>query len=212
MPDPAKGPVQGGSGCPGPVGPGQRCSHDDDGAAPPAVVVPFLRRANWKAGATAGGAGVLAAILGTALHLHTWLVGGLVIPVGALAAVVLLTSAAVFAGLFTRSVPAAALTGVVTYVLVGLAATFGAGSLIAAGAEVEGAAPPVAVAGSFWVVGVAVGTVVAVAFTWRVLQRSSAVRASVEAAAPALQPPHLRGERRRPPAARRRCRCSRSDR
>lgn len=145
---------------------------DDDGAKPAAVVLPSRRRAAWRGALAAGMGGVLAAGFGTALHAHIWYVAGVGIPAGALAAVVLATSIAVFIALSARSVALAALTGVVAYILVGLTASLSAGGLIAAGVEVEGSLPPVAVAGYVWVVGLAVGTVIAVAVSWWALRHS----------------------------------------
>ncbi|WP_323959021.1 hypothetical protein GC088_10755 [Arthrobacter sp. JZ12] len=151
--------------------------NDDDGAA--AVVVPPAgsgtepapRRTKAVAAALAGGVGTAA--LGTALHGHIWHVRDAALPIGAVAAVVLAVCVAVYVALWARNVLVAALTGVVAYVLVGVAASMGAGGFIAAGVEVNGVAPPVAVAGTVWVVGLAVGTVAAVAVSWRVLRQSA---------------------------------------
>lgn len=148
--------------------------NDDDGANPAAVVVPSSRRsARWRGVFAAVLGGVLAAVLGTALHAQIWYVNGVGIPAGALASVVLATSIAVFVALLARNVFLAALTGVIAYLLVGLAASSSASGLIAAGIEVDGALPPVAVAGFIWVVGLAVGTVTAVALSWWVLRPSA---------------------------------------
>ena len=147
---------------------------DDDGATPAAVVVPSARSGDRPRGVLASVlGGSLAAVLGTALHAHIWYVNGVGIPAGALASVVLATSIAVFVAVAARSIFFAALTGVVAYILVGLAASLSAGALIAAGVEVEGALPPVAIAGYVWVVGLAVGTVAAVALSWWALRPSA---------------------------------------
>jgi hypothetical protein len=144
---------------------------DDDGATPAAVVVPLSdRQSRWRGVLAAVMGGILAAGFGTALHAHVWYVGGVGLPAGAIAAIVLATSIAVFVALSGRSVFLAGLTGVSAYVLVGLMASFSAGGLIAAGVEVDGALPPVAVAGYVWVVGLAVGTIGAVAVTWWALR------------------------------------------
>lgn len=146
---------------------------DDDGGHPAAVVVPLSsRRKRWRAVPAAVAGGVLAAGLGTALHAQIWYVGGVGFPVGAVAAIVLAISIAVFVALAARGVFFAALTGMVAYVLVGLTASFSAGDVIAAGVEVEGELPPVAVAGYVWVVGLAVGTIIAVAVSWWALRPS----------------------------------------
>lgn len=147
---------------------------DDDGANPAAVVAPSARSGDRPRGVLASVlGGSLAAVLGTALHAHIWYVNGVGIPAGALASVVLATSIAVFVAVAARSIFFAALTGVVAYILVGLAASFSAGALIAAGVGVEGALPPVAIAGYVWVVGLAVGTVAAVALSWWALRPSA---------------------------------------
>ena len=114
--------------------------------------------------------GILAAGLGTALHAHIWYLPGIALPAGAIGAVLLATCIAVFVAVSARSVPLAALTGGVAYVLVGLTASFSAGGFIAAGVEVDGVVPPVGVAGYVWVVGLAVGTVTAVAVSWWALR------------------------------------------
>ncbi|GAB3537399.1 hypothetical protein GCM10027403_21520 [Arthrobacter tecti] len=144
----------------------------DDGAAPAAVVVRSNGTSIRRGVASAVIAGIAAATLGTALHAHVWHVGGADIPVGAIGSVLLSASLAVFVGLWARNVMMAALTGVVAYALVGLMSATGAGSLIAAGILVAGDTPPVAVAGYVWVIGLAVGTVGAVAVSWRVLRLS----------------------------------------
>ncbi|WP_458115389.1 hypothetical protein [Arthrobacter sp. D2-10] len=144
---------------------------NDDGASPAAVVVPpSPHLARWHGVLAAVVAGVLAAVFGTALHANVWYLGGMGLPVGALAAIVLAVSLAVFVAVSGRNVLLAGLTGAVAYILVGLAASFSAGSLIAAGVELEGAQPPVSLAGYVWVVGLAVGTVIAVAVSWWVLR------------------------------------------
>lgn len=150
---------------------------NDDGASPAAVVVSsFPRRARWHGVLASMVAGILAAVLGTALHANVWYVGGVGFPAGALAAVVLAASLAVFVAVSARNVLLAALTGAVAYVLVGLTASFSAGGLIAAGVELEGAQPPVSVAGYVWVVGLAVGTVLGVAVSWWVLRPGQSQR------------------------------------
>jgi hypothetical protein len=143
---------------------------NDDGGQAAVVVPPSPRSKRWRGVPAAVVAGTLAAGLGTALHAHIWYVGGIGVPAGAVAAVLLAISLAVFVALAARNVLFAALTGAVAYVLVGLTASFSAGGLIAAGVELEGAQPPVSVAGYVWVVGLAIGTVIAVALSWLVLR------------------------------------------
>lgn len=143
--------------------------NDDDGSHG-GVVVPSSVYSRWPGRLAAVLGGILAAGLGTALHAHIWHVAGIGLPAGAIGAVLLATCIAVFVAVAARSVPLAALTGVVAYVLVGLTASFSAGGVIAAGVELDGAVPPVGVAGYVWVVGLAVGTVTAVAVSWWALR------------------------------------------
>lgn len=151
-----------------------RLQRNDDGAHPAAVVEPSVRaRFRWRRFLAAAVGGVLGAVLGTALHAHIWYLGSFGLPAGAVAAIVLCISIAVFVAVATRSVPMAALTGAIAYGIVGLTASFSAGGLIAVGVEVDGGSPPVAVAGYVWVIGLAVGTVIAVAVSWWVLRHSA---------------------------------------
>lgn len=143
--------------------------NDDDGSNA-GVVVPSSLPRRWPGRLAAVLGGILAAGLGTALHAHIWYLAGIGVPAGAIGAVLLATCIAVFVAVAARSVPLAALTGVVAYVLVGLTASFSAGGVIAAGVELDGAVPPVGVAGYVWVVGLAVGTVTAVAVSWWALR------------------------------------------
>ncbi|WP_026546001.1 hypothetical protein [Arthrobacter sp. 35/47] len=143
--------------------------NDDDGSNA-GVVVPSSVSSRWPGRLAAVLGGILAAGLGTALHAHIWYLAGIGVPAGAIGAVLLATCIAVFVAVAARSVPLAALTGVVAYVLVGLTASFSAGGVIAAGVELDGAVPPVGVAGYVWVVGLAVGTVSAVAVSWWALR------------------------------------------
>ncbi|MFJ6278210.1 hypothetical protein [Arthrobacter subterraneus] len=143
--------------------------NDDDGSNA-GVVVPSSVPSRWPGRLAAVLGGILAAGLGTALHAHIWYLAGIGLPAGAIGAVLLATCIAVFVAVAARSVPLAALTGVVAYVLVGLTASFSAGGVIAAGVELDGAVPPVGVAGYVWVVGLAVGTVTAVAVSWWALR------------------------------------------
>lgn len=101
---------------------------------------------------------VAASALGTALHGQS--VGGF--PLGALAALLLSGSIAVFVGACFRSVWPTAALAVLTYVLTGLAATSGgASSLIVTGSSSPSAAP-IAVAGNLWIFGQAVVGILAV--------------------------------------------------
>ncbi|GAA1342262.1 hypothetical protein [Arthrobacter roseus] len=97
--------------------------------------------------------GALAAsVCGTALHGQT--VAGF--PIGAVAALVLSGSIAVFVGTCFRSVWPTAAVGVLTYALTGMAATLGgASSLIVSGSTGMSVAP-IAVAGNVWIFGQAV--------------------------------------------------------
>ncbi|MEK0155271.1 hypothetical protein [Arthrobacter oryzae] len=78
-------------------------------------------------------AALFAAAAGTALHRQQWMVSGVVLPWGAVAALVLLGSVQLFLGAAFRSVIPSAACGALCYVLAGLWSTLEAGKrLIAA--------------------------------------------------------------------------------
>ncbi len=112
-------------------------------------------------------------MLGTALHAHVWYPFGVGVAAGAIGAVLLAGSVALYVSLWARNVMMVALTGVAAYVIVGFIATGSLGSLIVTGTA-DGAVPVIGVAGYVWVVGLAAVTVVAVAVSWWVLKRSTA--------------------------------------
>lgn len=127
--------------------------------------------------------GIVAAVLGTALHGRILYAddGASGFPLGALAALALSGAAAVFAGLLYRRAVLAAVTGAVTYLLLGLFSMdiFG-GPLIVTGTTAD-QVPPIQVAGQVWLIGQAVATVAAVLISTLVLARQR--RADQEAAA-----------------------------
>jgi hypothetical protein len=111
----------------------------------------------------AAAAGLLVALLGTALHARALYTGGMVLPWGAVAALLLLMSAAVFVGLWGRAAWLSAVTGGVAYALAGwLAAPRNGYSLIIANLQ-----------GALWLYGSALCTVLAVVLAWFVLRRST---------------------------------------
>lgn len=155
---------------------GQGTEYDDGAGQGSAVVVPPRPSVPlWRAVAGAVVGGVVAALLGTALHAQVWYPFGIGVAAGALGAVVLAGSVALYVSLWARNVMMAALTGVAAYVIVGVIATGSLGSLIVTGTT-DGAVPVVGVAGYVWVIGLAAVTVVAVAVSWWVLKRSTATR------------------------------------
>lgn len=167
---------------------------DDDARRPAAVVVGrpggttsgnrtrdhFSRRpaSFWLSLAGSVAVGVVAALLGTALHAQGWELGGVTVPVGALAAVVLVGSAAVFAAVSARNVYLSPLVGSVAYLVVGWFAAVETYPLVLTDTSGEPALPA-AIAGSIWVFGVAVATVLATLVSWWALRprRSSRLRA-----------------------------------
>ncbi len=121
---------------------------------------------------------VAASAGGTALHGQS-MVG---FPLGAVAALVLSGSIAVFVGTCFRSVWPTAAVAVLTYALTGMAATLsGASSLIVSGSTGASAAP-VAVAGNVWIFGQAVVGILAlvlVTLTLKKRRKPSAGQSSV---------------------------------
>ncbi len=118
---------------------------------------PGLRRV--AAGASALGAGVAAAVFGTFLHAQLVYLGGVALPIGALAALVLAGSLFLLCGLGTRNIFMTAVAGAVAYGVVGLLST-SSKTLILTGAS--DTAPGTALAGNLWLFGVLVMTLAAV--------------------------------------------------
>lgn len=120
--------------------------------------------------------GLLASVLGTALHPHILYLGDAGVPLGAAAALVLSCAVAVFAGLWARSALWSAAVGVLTYVVLGLfSLDLGDTPLIITGTSAA-EQPPVVAAGQIWLFGQAAVTVAAVLITARVLARTRAGR------------------------------------
>ncbi|MBD7995281.1 hypothetical protein H9639_08235 [Arthrobacter sp. Sa2CUA1] len=132
---------------------------------------------------------VAAAVLGTSLHAQTIFAGETALPLGAAGALVFSAAAAVLAGLWARSILVSALTGALTYVLLGFFTldVFG-GPLIVTG-TVSDLNLPVTTAGLIWIYGQAAATVAAVLITARVLRREAAFQRSVAAHSVAAQEP-----------------------
>jgi hypothetical protein len=108
----------------------------------------------------AGGAGTVAAVFGTLLHGHLAFVGGVPLPVGALAALVLAGSLFLLCGLWARNVVLTAVAGAVAYGVVALLST-SSKTLILTGSSPT--APGSAFAGNVWLFGVLAVTLAAVA-------------------------------------------------
>ncbi|MHA7275122.1 hypothetical protein [Arthrobacter sp. HLT1-21] len=164
----------------------------DDDARRPAVVVgdpgeasararigygvaPHHRVSLWWALAMSVVLGLAVAILGTALHSQVWELPGATLPVGAAAAVLLAGSAAVFAALWARNVYLSPAVGGVAYLVVGLFAASEDQQLVLTDL---GMTPllPVAIAGSIWVFGLAIVTMLASMVSWWVLRPRRAAR------------------------------------
>ncbi|WP_186764202.1 hypothetical protein [Arthrobacter yangruifuii] len=119
--------------------------------------------------------GILAAVLGTSLHSHVVYAGENGLPVGSLLAVVFSCAVALLIGLWQRSALLSAVTGVVTYLVLGLFSLdlVSEVPLIVTGSSAA-EQPPVVAAGLVWLFGQAVATVVAVLLCTRVLGRDRA--------------------------------------
>ena len=119
--------------------------------------------------------GLMVAILGTALHSQVWELSGITLPIGAAAAVLLAGCAAVFAALWARNVYLSPVVGGVAYLVVGFFAASEDQPLVLTDL---GMTPllPVAIAGSSWVFGLAIVTVVASMLSWWVLRPRRAAR------------------------------------
>ncbi|GAB3529939.1 PIG-L family deacetylase [Arthrobacter monumenti] len=135
---------------------------------------PAKRSLNNKPSTLAGIGGsliaaLIATVFGTALHGQILYLPWVALPWGALAALLLVGCVATVAGLWARNVWMTVLTGIVTYVLVGLVST---GSRIIVADFAQGIVLPVAVAGIIWIVGIAVATIVAAVVCLRSLKAS----------------------------------------
>lgn len=119
--------------------------------------------------------GVLAAVFGTIMQAQILYVGQTPLPWGAVLALVMAASLAVIAGLYSERVWAAALCGVLTYVLVAWTALDVHNHLLIGWSNRE-TLPGPALAGTLWTYGIAVSTIVALIITAGGL-RSSARKA-----------------------------------
>jgi hypothetical protein len=112
---------------------------------------------------------LVAAGLGTALHAQLLYVGETALPVGAVAALAFSGSTALFAGMWAGRAWVTALTGVLTYLLVGFFATARRSSILIITGDTRGLDLASATAGNIWIFGIAVVTVGAVLIAVRVL-------------------------------------------
>ncbi|MGO4384213.1 hypothetical protein [Specibacter sp. RAF43] len=120
--------------------------------------LPTPRR--WAVVAAAIGAGIGAGLLGTSLHGHAWFGDGLVIPGGALAALMLLAAVELFVGLWSRSAWVVVLTGGAAYLCAGvLSMQFGAFGMISGNVQ-----------GNVWLYGIAVATPLVAWWAWAILR------------------------------------------
>lgn len=114
-----------------------------------------------------------AGILGTSLHAQVLYAGDTPLPLGAVGALVFSAAAAVFAGLWARSVAVSAAAGVFTYVLLGVfSLDVLGGPLIVTGTS-SGLDLPVVTSGLIWLFGQSLATVAAVIVTAAVLRREA---------------------------------------
>lgn len=135
----------------GPRAPGRRRDREQ----PPAP-----RR--WAVVAAAVGAGVGTGLLGTSLHGHAWHVGGLAVPLGSVAALVMLAAVELFVGLWSRNSWTVVLCGAAAYLCAGvLSLQRGPFGLISANIQ-----------GTVWLYGIAVATALVAWWAWAVLRRT----------------------------------------
>jgi hypothetical protein len=114
----------------------------------------------WRRGAAGVLGGVLAAVLGTALHAQALWIGEVGLPVGAAAALVLAGSIILWCGLWARSLFVTALSGGTAYLVVALL-SLSSETLILTGTEGVDPEPAAALAGNLWMFGLALATVAA---------------------------------------------------
>ena len=125
--------------------------------------------------------GLLASVLGTGLHAQILYVGDTVLPLGALAALILSCAATVFAGLWAGSALWSAAAGLLAYVVLGLfTLDLWDTPLIITGTILE-EQPGIVLAGRIWLFGQALATIAAVLIASRVLGRAR--RAAAQQAA-----------------------------
>jgi hypothetical protein len=120
---------------------------------------PTARR--WQRGAAGFLGGVLAAVLGTALHAQVLRIGEVAVPLGAAAALVLAGSIVLWCGLWARSPLISALSGGTAYLVVALL-SLSSETVILSGTEGPGPEPSAVLAGNLWMFGLALATVAAV--------------------------------------------------
>lgn len=107
------------------------------------------------AAGTALASGMIAALLGTALHANTLFVAGFPVPLGAFAALLLAGSSSLWVGLWAGSVLAAGLAAATSYVVVALLSMSVETLILTGTGTVSGPMLPASVAGNMWVFGLA---------------------------------------------------------
>ncbi|MCQ9165946.1 MULTISPECIES: hypothetical protein [unclassified Arthrobacter] len=142
-----------------------------DGPSPdggPADPVPgpeggrWPKPSRWAVVTAALAAGIGTGFLGTSLHGHLWYAGGTAIPLGAVAALLLLASVELFVGLWSRSAWLVVLCGGAAYLCAGvLSQQRGAFGMISANIQ-----------GTVWLFGIAVVSPLMAWLAWAVLRRS----------------------------------------
>jgi N-acetyl-1-D-myo-inositol-2-amino-2-deoxy-alpha-D-glucopyranoside deacetylase len=125
----------------------------DDGPLPPP------RR--WAVVAAAIGAGIGTGLLGTSLHGHALYSGAVAVPLGAVAALVMLAAVELFVGLWSRNSWTVVLCGAAAYLCAGLLSMQrGAFGMISANIQ-----------GTVWLYGIALVTPLAAWLSWTILRR-----------------------------------------
>lgn len=162
----------------------QRQPAGDSGGLPSAVNAPERhqqrgvrrRRPAFQGWGTAVFGAVVTAVAGTALHSQILYAGESGYPWGAAAALVFALAVMVWAGLKARNVLIAGLTGVLSYVFVGLMALAPGGEPLIVTGTTAAVELPIAVAGKVWMIGLVFATVAALlACVWALKPRPAKV-------------------------------------
>ncbi len=115
----------------------------------------------WAVVAAAVAAGIGAGLLGTSLHGHAMHGAGFAVPLGSVAALVLLAAVELFVGLWSRNSWTVVLCGAAAYLCAGvLSLQRGPFGMISANVQ-----------GTVWLYGIAVATPLVAWWSWAVLRR-----------------------------------------
>ncbi len=125
----------------------------------------------FKALAGTVAASLAGTFFGTSLHGQIMHLSSFAVPWGAIAALVLVCSLVVFVGAWARNVWMSVLTGLLTYVFVGLISTSSKMIVVGVAGSAAEATPTIAMAGMIFSYGITVATIVGTIITLRALRR-----------------------------------------